>query len=503
MSLRIGTLTTHCLAQRGQEAAGALVDTVARERLPDEIAARLGPSLDREAAIVRLRGLDVRVRIDTASLRRGALADVWARAVVRALHEALARPEEGGERLRRFDGCAAYLAAMIAAVLTAAPRPAWQFPEIAEQAARPPTVQVLDLLEEAGALLGDVLAELRRQQLIDAALAMLDEVCLERLIRTAATTHGGTSALDLDQLLRVAAALVATAAAPQGSAAASRRQAVRLWLQLDRALPLRGIWNALRLLLRILEQPSLLAAASRPVALPHSMPPWCEAVLETLRRGRAAQAMALLGQLRQVTPTAAAIPGKPENWLASDCAGVLLLCDTIRRLGWMRLLRDAGYGARVSQALLVGIGMRLLGGSVASSLWEPGQPIEPAVGLLGGLLDNPDARAIGRVFAETPPGALAAVAPGGDWQAALDRAADVLAGAFAARIRGFRNAKRASIVRHFLRRPGRILIEETSLRVVLRTNPFAIAMHIAGADAPVVDVEWLGGRRVEFVLEGL
>ena len=246
MTLRIGTLTTHCRAQRGQEAAGALVDTVARERLPYEIAARLGPSLDREAAVVRLRGLDVLVRIDTASLRRGALADVWAGAVVCALHEALARPDEEGERLRRFDGRAAYLAAMIAAVLTAAPRTAWQFPEIAEHATRPPAVQVSDLLVKAGPLLGEVLAELRRLRLLDAALAMLDEVCLERLIRVAPTIDRGDGALDVEQVLRIAAALVETAAAPQGGAAATRRQAVRLWLQLDRTLPLRGIWNARR-----------------------------------------------------------------------------------------------------------------------------------------------------------------------------------------------------------------------------------------------------------------
>jgi hypothetical protein len=503
MTLRIGTLTTHCRAQRGQEAAGALVDTVARERLPHEIAARLGPSLDREAAVVRLRGLDVLVRIDTASLRRGALADVWAGAVVCALHEALARPDEEGERLRRFDGRAAYLAAMIAAVLTAAPRTAWQFPEIAEHATRPPAVQVSDLLVKAGPLLGEVLAELRRLRLLDAALAMLDEVCLERLIRVAPTIDRGDGALDVEQVLRIAAALVETAAAPQGGAAATRRQAVRLWLQLDRTLPLRGIWNALRLLLRILEQPSLLTVASRPAVLSESMPPWCAVVLETLRRRRAAPAATLLEQLRKITPTAAAtIVGKPENWLESDCAGVLLVCDTIRRLGWLRLLRGDGYSARVSQAILVGIGMRLIGGRAPSSLWEPGHPIEPAVGLLGGLVDDPDARSIGRVFAETPPDALAAFAAG-DWPVALDRAADALAGAFAARIRGFCNAKRASVVRHFLRRPGRILIEDTSLRVVLRTNPFSVALHISGADTPVADVEWLDGRRVVFVLEGL
>jgi hypothetical protein len=504
VSLRIGTLTTRCRARRGQEAAGALVDTVARERMPYEIAARLGPSLDREAAVVRLRGLDVRVQIDTESLHRGALADVWASAVVRALHEALARPDEEGERLRRFDGRAAYLAAMIAALMTAAPRRAWQFPEIAERGIGPSAAEVVDLLVEAGPLLGEVMTELRRLRVLNAALVLLDEIRLERLIRAAASVDGGDGALDLDQLQLIAATLVETAAAPRSGAAASRRQAVQLWLQLHRRLPLRGIWNALRLLLQILEQPSLLAGASQPAELPDGMPPWCGAVLDSLRRGRSAQTAALLEQLRQITPTAVAVkPGKPEDWLESECAGVLLLCDTIRRLGWMRLLRDAGHDARVTQAILLGIGMRLIAGRPPSLLWEPGQPIEPAVALLGGLLQNPEARSIGRVFAETSPDALAAFTPGGDWQAVLDQACDALAAAFAARIRGFRNAKRGSVTRHFLRRPGRILIEETRLRVVLKPSPFAVALHISGADAPVDYVEWLGGRRVEFVLEGL
>jgi predicted enzyme related to lactoylglutathione lyase len=39
--------------------------------------------------------------------------------------------------------------------------------------------------------------------------------------------------------------------------------------------------------------------------------------------------------------------------------------------------------------------------------------------------------------------------------------------------------------------------------VVLDANPWAVALHVSGVDEALECVEWLGGRRVEFVLEGL
>ena len=103
MTLRIATLSTECRLPRGQEAAGALVDQTVREVLPRALAARLGPSLDHHPAVCRLRALDVVVRIDVATLRRGGLADAWAGAVAKALHEALARPQGDGAWLRTHE----------------------------------------------------------------------------------------------------------------------------------------------------------------------------------------------------------------------------------------------------------------------------------------------------------------------------------------------------------------------------------------------------------------
>jgi hypothetical protein len=498
MSLRIGKMATRCRAPGGQEAAGAIVDAVARESLPYELAARLGPSLDRQPAVLRLKLLDVPLRVDATTLRRGGLAEAWAAAFARALHEALARPDGDGTMLRRFDSPVAYRAAMIAHILTGAPRQSWQFPELAGREGRPSAILVLDLLLETGPLLAAVLDELCRARALEAMLAQLDEVGLERLLRAVAEAEGGASALTLNQFIAVGLVLAAQRIPPLRGQAVSRRQAVGIWLQLDRALPLRGIWYALQLLLRLLEEPSLLSSQLGAVGLTAEMPAWCEAVSQELASNMSGNAAAMLDQLRAVTPSAVkAKRGALERWLHSEFAGFLLLCDTVRRLGWVRLRRDPGFGPRAFQALLAGGAMRLV------RSWQPGEAVEPAVALLAGWQEEADRFGLAQVFAETPLAALPLFPAATSWPAALEAAADALAEAFGAHIRGFRNAGRRSIVRHFLRMPGRILIDDAALRVVLEPSPWAVALHISGADDAIDDVEWLGGRRIAFVLEGL
>jgi hypothetical protein len=176
---------------------------------------------------------------------------------------------------------------------------------------------------------------------------------------------------------------------------------------------------------------------------------------------------------------------------------MLLLCGTIRRLDWARLIREPGFGARRFQALLAGAGMRLL------FPWHPGQPIEPAVALLAGMLEEPDRLGLAQVFETTPLAALPLFPQAVDWPAALESAADALAADLAGRVRGFRQSRREAAVRQFLRIPGRILVNESALRVLLEPTPWSVALHISGVDDAVESAEWLGGRRVSYVLEGL
>ena len=512
---------------RGQGGAGDLVDAVARETLPRELSERLGPSLDRQPAVVRVRLLNVTVRIDVAELKRGGLAGAWAKALARALHEALARPDGEGERLRRFESRASYVAAMIVHATRGPPEGrSWQFPELDAKAGRHPAIVVLDLLLESGSVLGDVLEELRREGKLMAALALFDEVGMERLVRAVAEAEGGEGALTAAQLVAIASALAAMRTPPSIGEAASRRQAIELWLKFGRDMPLRGIWHGARLLLRFLEEPALLAwrVARHPSSAPPTTPPdgaaaaalpqaltdimsrfpdWCEQIRRQLQGGHPrssalASAASALEALREITPSAApSARGAGALWLRIDCAGLLLLYPIVRRLGWARLDKDPAVGPRVFQALLAGAGMRLL------RPWQPGETVEPAAGLLAGLLEEPARLGIAQVLDSTPVSALNLFPEASDWPAALDAAADALALGLAARIRGFRAAGRESIVRHFLRVPGRVLIEENELRIVLEPSPWSVALHISGADDPLDGVEWLRRRRVVYVLEGL
>ena len=128
---------------------GGLVDDVAREALPRELVERLGPSLDRQAAVLRIKQLNVALRLAPEDLERGRLTAAWATALARALHEALARPDGDGELLRRFESRAAYVAAAIAFLLRGPPggKP-WHFPELEAKARLPTAIAVLEILLE-------------------------------------------------------------------------------------------------------------------------------------------------------------------------------------------------------------------------------------------------------------------------------------------------------------------------------------------------------------------
>jgi hypothetical protein len=475
----------------------ALVDAQAHRALPRELSARIGPSLDRHPPVLRLKTLRVRMRIDITTLRNGRLAEAWAISFLRALHEALGRPDGDGESLRRFASPAAYNAEMIAHLLGSGSPQAWQFPELATKARLPPAIAILEILLEAGPFLPELLDALSRMRKLDAALLLLDEVALERLIRAVAEQRDDRSTLTAVEVVAIARELASRGHPPAGGDA-GRRQAVRLWLRLGRSLPLRGIWQGLRLVLRLLEEPALLSEKFAAATLPDGWPAWCEAVRQDLARDTPETTAPLLERLRRLTPTAvAARTGAAPVWLGSECAGMLLLLETIDRLGWWRPVHGSRMPPRFFQALVAGAGMRLL------CDWQLGDPIEPAVALLAGLFEEPDRVGLAQLQAELPAAAQPLFPQAASCGEVLEVAADRLASAFAARIRGFRNAGRASVVRHLLRVPGRILIEETALRVVLAPRPWAVALHISGADDSLGELDWLGGRRVSFILEGL
>jgi hypothetical protein len=90
-----------------------------------------------------------------------------------------------------------------------------------------------------------------------------------------------------------------------------------------------------------------------------------------------------------------------------------------------------------------------------------------------------------------------------DWELTFRALAHALVRRFAEDLRGFRRSSDRFIVERFLSTPGRMLIEPARVLVSLHPNPLWAAVHVSGGDAPVDSADWLGGRRVEFELEGL
>src|SRR6516162_3124044 len=96
MALRIRKLVTACRVSPRYRQRAELVDRVARGRLAEELAGRLGPGLSRQPAIVRIRHLPVRVIVPGAELDENSLSKAWTEAFTRALFTALAYPSGVG-----------------------------------------------------------------------------------------------------------------------------------------------------------------------------------------------------------------------------------------------------------------------------------------------------------------------------------------------------------------------------------------------------------------------
>ena len=382
----------------------------------------------------------------------------------------------------------------------------WQFPELTPKPGRHPASSCSICSSNSAPLFGDVLEELRREGKLLAALALLDEVGMERLVRAVAEVEGGDGALtvraaDRDRL------------GPGGDAHAARRRRGREPAPGDRALAHSSAVRC-RCAGSGTERGSCCGssrsrAASVARCAPYLRRGAAHHAAARRRRSRAAAGAgghhgAVPGLVRADPASTAARPrpGVGERgigaggaardhalrrsvareapdalWMRVDCAGLLLLYPIIRRLGWARRLADPAVGPRVFQALLAGAGMRLL------RPWQPGEKVEPAAGLLAGLLEEPARLGIAQVLDATPISALDLFPAGGGLAGgARHRRRCARSRPCCAHPRLPQLRAASSIVRHFLRVPGRVLIEENELRIVLEPSPWSVALHISGAD---------------------
>ncbi len=513
MSLTIHKLSTQCRSPKGFERAAALADEVARGPLASELNAQLGPSLDRLPEVVRLRNLQVRLKMPARRLTATSLASAWARAFTLALHRALAYPDgDGTYTIRRYQDQPTYRAGMIFHVATQGLSPKWQFRELDQWVNSSPAETCLRVLLSLPEWIVEILTQLGRDNRLEPVLALWDEARMEQIMCAIAERECMSPELTVKDLIALGrAAAAAEGLFPQWSIAA-RRQAVRLWLRLSRRFHIRAVWHGLRLLLRLLERPaSFVQSDATLLSSPIPFPAWCEAILREVDPARAGisptqsgaslfELNSLLQHLRPLVPSAAN-PSDTGTWVSSDCAGILLLLSTVRRMDFWRLIRELEFvrfgGPRAFSFLLAGVGMKLIG------QWNAGDSIEPAVALFAGIFAEIDRIGMKQFFAEANMQAVAAIASGNHWNEALENLATELARVFAQRIRGFRQASRNAVVKQFLCIPGRVLVEKQRLLVVLETSPWSIALHIAGMDASLENVEWLAGKRVDFILEGL
>jgi hypothetical protein len=425
--------------------------------------------------------------------------------------------------------------------------PSWEFPELKALRSALPWGATLEILL-ADSPPSEILTELDRLGWLELVLTMLGELSLERIMQALSAWECSEPALSLAALIEVGYAAAATGGMHRQWPLSGQHQAIRLWVRMHRQLPLRAVWHGLRLLQRLLEMPALLLLRdSKLLADPIPFPQWCKdiviAVADALgstagrgpgtssipstllslfgagadpRRYAASRSsgansvsstlLSVLDALRPLVPSSAnvgATGGIATNttWITSDCAGILLMLSNVRRLDLTRLMRKPEFvrygGVRAFSFLLAGVGMSLL------KPWNLAEAVEPAVAIFAGMLLDPDYAGMRQFFSESDPGVMADFAAGDSWPEALDCAAAECSRAFAERVRGFRKASREAVLRKFIRIHGRILVEESRLLVVLDSSPWAVALHLSGMDDPIEGVEWLGRRRVDFVLEGL
>src|SRR5262249_43987972 len=160
-----------------------------------------------------------------------------------------------GSFLHRHDRHEDYLAAMIAAVLGGQSVADWRFPELPAMPGRSCAIIILDVILGAGRHLLGLLDTLRQKQQLDLVLGLLDEVGLERLVRAATEAEEPPAAMSVATFADMAVRLAAMRVPPHTDAAASRRQAISIWLALDRRASPRAVWYGLRMLQRLLREP--------------------------------------------------------------------------------------------------------------------------------------------------------------------------------------------------------------------------------------------------------
>jgi hypothetical protein len=541
LGVTIGKLVTRCRASRRHQDLGGLADRVARRRLATELTHLVGPALARQAPVVRIRRLTVKLELGAAELSEDGLAAAWARAVGRSLFEALAQP--GGSssvQIVRAASAAEFRAAFLRELLMGQPSGRWEYAEFVELFRLPASEAAMTLLLEFPWEITATLIAMDGSPAVERLLSLFDDQALERLFVAIAGSRRAvsTAALSLHDLVWAARQALDTPRRRE-LMLGGRRQALWVFVHTrggDGQSP-RTIYHALLALVCLLESPELLMPGVSHTlcsqeeierATGRRLPPAVATFLLDLRRlvsksglpstarsgSPLASLLKSLDDLRPLVPTAAPSSSQPQlPWLETDSLGLLLLASIVHRLDWDALRDDALLapwgGPRFFQILLIGIGAAVLDREATDI-----DRLDPAILLFAGMEREPDMQALRYSLASVDVTGrrelLRRLMPDRDgepiaidWPQAFDALAERLVGEFASLVRGFRHATRQAVVRQFLRTPGRVQVSRRSVLVLLDANPYHVVLHVSGMDDPTPSLNWMDGRRLEFRLLGL
>ena len=534
MPLTIHKLTTRCRAPRRYESVARSADRAARTRLAAELSRTVTSRPSARPRVLRIRRLHVKLAINPRMMDEDLLAPAWAAEIQKQLARAIDLAAHGSSDVVIADNPAEFRATFIRDLLTGRAGGRWEYAEFEDLASLPAIEAALSLLLRFPDDLVPTLKILDRSDAFPRLLRRLDDASLDRLfVAVAGTTPPETIApgsLNLPELLRIAELALQSPKIP-GIPIDSRAAALAIYIRHgDGRLP-RGIFHGLLILCCLLECPDLLdrdspESPASPEFFQHRTGRWLPTAVTTtlvelrrnLKRDRTAasehlvaQLLHLLEKLRPLLPTAAPAGTKSQRpWRHLDSAGLLLLTNTIHRLGWDRLRDDPILspwgGPRLFQILLIGIGSASLGKPTADF-----HSVDPAASFFAGLtedLDLPGIRhmlshigIIGRGLLLNRLGVPGDAAQ--DWNATFKALAEILVLNFAAQIPGFRQAGPGAVARQFFVNSGRVQITDTLVTVLLDSSPFHVALRIAALDSPIARVPWMNGRRMEFRLLGL
>jgi len=426
VSITIDKFSVLCRVPPGRRTLADVAGRLARNRLGREFSLILGPALSRQAPIVRIRRLNVKLALNARGLTEEAFALAWARALAHRLFDALGRAANGStEDVAKYDSIIKFRAAFLSDLLAGRARGMWQYAEFSSLMDQPPAEAAMTLLLQNTAQLLPLLETLNVNSSIDLLLAQLDDLSLERLFIELARASPSCSRATLApaDLLWAADHCLITSRG-QRFPLDGRRYAMRMFLRTagGQGRSPRVVFHALIALVCLLECPELLWIDGKRYPSPQAMqqrvgrqlPPAVSSLLVDLQRavhhhasnasqfgsqespfsGESATMLSRLRiahePLRPLVPTAAAAADLQQApWIEMEFASLFLLASSVIRLGWGRLgeetlLRSWG-GERILHYLLAQIGA-----VICHDRFDPQCPLDPAVALFAGIEAQPD-----------------------------------------------------------------------------------------------------------------